>query len=864
MARLKPGLRLLLIGLIGALVMGLVAVIGAGATIRRSFPERSKDLLISGLASDVRVFRDERGIPQIYAQNDLDLMRAQGFVHAQDRFFEMDLRRHVTAGRLAELVGDSPDAIASDRVIRTMGWRRVAEQELPLLNAESRKFLQAYAEGVNSYLKGRSPAQIAMEYTVLDLRLPHYRPAAWTPVDSLAWLKAMAWDLKANYDDELTRARLSATLPTKRIEQLYPTYQSTKNAPTLSAPELAADSKIMKSAGESPKPKATAIPQLGPALTDLGGKAAVVAAHQALSSVPELLGRGAGVGSNAWVVSGSRTANGKPLLANDPHLSPSLPGIWYQVGLHCVQKTPTCTFSVSGFSFSGLPGVIIGHNDKISWGLTNLGADVTDLFLERIVGGRVEYDGKYDDVVARSEVIKVRGGPEQKLIVRSTRHGPLLSDVLPEVRDGGRDVRSNRDQELTYDAALSWTALKPSRTADGIFILNRAKNWADFRKGAEQFSEPSQNMIYADVEGNIGYQAPGRIPVRKGFDGRWPVPGWSSAFSWTGLVPFDELPKALNPADGLIVSANQAVSPAAEPFLTEDWEPGYRAQRIQKQLQNERGITSGQMTALHQDTRNPSAEILVPVLLQIDLSAVPFSRDGQDLLRGWDFSQPADSAPAAYYNAVWRTILRLTFDDELGQDLSASGGERWVAVVNQLLSKPSDPWWDNKATPGVIEGRDEILRQSMIAARVELTRALGKDVSRWKWGSLHRLSLTHPILGGADAPGPLRKLVNRGPFNLAGGPGSVNATFWTAYQGYAVDEVPSMRMVIDLGNFDGSSWVNLTGVSGHTFDKHHLDQSAAWAAGRSYPWPFTLAAVERAAKDRQTLQAEVRSGPGAD
>ncbi|MGL5829703.1 MAG: penicillin acylase family protein, partial [Angustibacter sp.] len=608
-ARLKPALRLLVIGLVSALVISLVAFIGAVVTVRRSLPERSGELTMTGLKQEVRVYRDDRGIPQIYAQNDADLMRAQGFVHAQDRLFEMDLRRHATSGRLAELLGGNEAALKSDRVVRTLGWRRVAEAEFPRLAPETRNLLQAYSDGVNAYMRGKSSAEMSVEYTLLDLRLPKYRIEAWTPVDSLAWLKAMAWDLKANYDDELTRARLAATLPVRRIEQLYPKYRPAENAPILSAAELTVEP---KSATGSPaakiaNPVAAQNPppaELAPVLNSTAGEEVLTAAQSVLQGIPELVGRGAGVGSNSWVLSGKHTATGKPLMANDPHLEPSLPGVWYQIGLHCVAVTPECTFGVSGFSFAGLPGVVIGHNDRVSWGLTNLGADVTDLFLERIVGGRVEYDGEYEDLDQRPEVIKVRGGRERSIVVRSTRHGPLISDVSPPAQDAGRDVTGD-PSDVTYDAALSWTALRPGRAADGLFAINRATNWTSFRKGAQLFGEPAQNMIYADTDGNIGYQTPGRIPIRTGFDGRWPIPGWLSKYSWKGFVEFEDLPAVLNPEDGIIITANQAVSPAASPFLTQDWEPGYRAQRIADALADSTRMTVAQAQKLQLDTENP-------------------------------------------------------------------------------------------------------------------------------------------------------------------------------------------------------------------------------------------------------------------
>ena len=856
-------LRRVAVGLVAAIVViGLVLVLGVTTVVRRSFPERDGTITVPGLTASVTVHRDERGVPQVYADTADDLFTAQGFVHAQDRFFEMDLRRHITAGRLSELVGVSADALAADKVIRTLGWRRVAERELPLLAADTRRYLQAYADGVNAYLVDRAPSEIAAEYTALGIGKPALRIERWTPVDSLAWLKAMAWDLKGNYSDEVTRARLSETLPVARINQLYPPYPAAKRAPILGAGA--------RPAARSAVPPALSRPDVGVQASDRNTPKATPAQHEALAqaeralaAVPALLGRGEGIGSNSWVVAGSLTTTGKPLLANDPHLGLSPPGIWYQMGLHCRTVGPQCPFAVAGYTFSGFPGVIIGHNDRVAWGFTNLAADVTDLYLERIVSDSVERDGSYEKLTTQREVLKVRGSDDVPITVRSTRHGPVVSDVLADTAAAGREALVGGEQDsVTYDVALAWTALTPRRTADAVFAFNTARDWTSFRAAAELFAVPSQNLVYADVDGTIGYQAPGAIPVRNGFDGRWPVPGWQSRFDWQGELPFERLPSRLNPAEGLIVAANQAVTADSRPFLTADWDYGYRSQRIRDLLQRKGSdkLSVADMTAIQLDTRNGMAPTLVPYLLRIKLAGDRFTGEAQDLLRGWDHTQPPDSAAAAYYNAVWRSLLRLGFDDEFAADLAADGGGRWFEVVTRLLERPRDAWWDNRATPGLVESRDEILRQAMVAARIDLTRRLGKDPSRWQWGRLHKLELRHPVLGSDAAPRPVRAMVNRGPWWLGGGAGAVDATRWNAAEGFAVTAAPSMRMVVDLGDLDRSRWVSQTGASGHPFDAHYGDQTDDWAAGRTYPWPFSRAAVEAAGEDELVLEPPTPQG----
>jgi penicillin G amidase len=838
------------VGVAGVLVLALIiGIVYVVRVVHRPFAQVSGSAALAGLSGKVSVMRDDQGVPQVYADTADDLFRAQGYVTAQDRFFEMDFRRHVTAGRLSELVGVDSDALAADKVVRTLGWRRVAEQELPLLSPDTRRYLEDYADGVNAYLRGRSSGSVSLEYVVLGHKVSDYTIEPWTPVDSLSWLKAMAWDLKANYDDEAARAALAQSYPEPRIDELYPTYPFRTNEPILSDSDLATGSP----ATSGPASRRST-PRYLPA-----ERAALHAATVALDAVPALVGQGDGIGSNSWVVDGTHTTTGKPLLANDPHLAPSVPGIWYQMGLHCRQQSPACPFDVAGFTFSGLPGVVIGHNNRVAWGFTNLPADVTDLYLERILGNTYERDGTYVPLTTRVETIKVAGAPDVTITVRSTVHGPIVSDVLDDARRAGRGalVDGKRDPS-DYDVSLAWTALTPGRTADALFALDAAQDWNEFRAAASLFDVPSQNMIYADTSGNIGYQAPGKIPVRRSSTpganpGEWPAEGWDSRFDWTGYVPFTQLPSSFDPPEGMIVAANQAVDDRAEPYLTGDWDYGYRAQRIRNLVQDGDKISPATMGRIQLDDRDPFASTLVPYLLKINLRKDPFTRQAQLLLRGWDFSSGAKSAPAAYYNAVWSNVLRLTFDDELSGDLRADGGSRWYAVVGTLLKDSDNPWWDDKGTPGVIEGRDEILREALVDARADLTKSLGKDPDKWEWGQLHRLELHHPVLGSSSTPGLVRAMFNRGPWSLPGGNGVVDATGWTAYEGYDVDWVPSMRMVVNLADLNQSRWVNLTGASGHAYSKHYVDQTDRWADGRAYIWPFTAGAVRNATADVLTL-----------
>ena len=827
----------------------------AASIIRRPLPSHSGTLDVPGLSADVTVFRDARGVPSIYAETSDDLFLAQGYVHAQDRFFEMDYRRHVTAGRLSELVGDNPDAMAADQVIRTFGWRQVAEAEWELLSPDTQRYLEAYTDGVNAYLETRGPSALGVEYAVLGLQVDVQDPEPWDPIDSVAWLKAMAWDLRGNYDEELERGLAYATVrDVVRVNELFPRYPYETRAPILPSAE-----------GEpEPAPVADLAALDTTGIEDL--ERALAAARDALEAVPHLVGEGDGVGSNSWVVSGEHTESGAPLLANDPHLSISAPGIWMQMGLYCTEVSAACPFSVTGFTFAGFPSVIIGHNAELAWGLTNMGADVTDFFLERVdtEAGTYQRDGEQVPLEVRTETIEVNGGDPVTIEVRSTVHGPIVSDVLELDRlaasptDGAPRGRT--------EVALAWTALEPGRSADAVFMLATATGAEDLAAVAEAFVVPSQNIVYATTGGDIGYQAPGRIPIRARVadgpvpsDGTWARPGWDSRYDWQGYVDPAELPAAQNPPEGFIVAANQAVTDVGVgPYLTSDWDYGFRSQRLRDLITGliADGTPIGVETSrlLQNDTASPFARALVPALVDAPVSD-EFTQEAIDLLREWDGDQGADSAAAAYFAAVWATLLELTFADDLSEELWPDGGGRWLEVVVGLLDDPGNPWWDDRRTINVVESRDEIIARALEAARLELTVELGKEPADWQWGRVHTAAPRHPVLGGDAVPGPVRDLFNPRPLAVPGGGSIVNATAWDAASGsFTVTAAPSMRMVVDLGDLDASTWVTMTGTSGHPGSVHYTDQFATWASGETFPWPFTTTAVEDASVRELTLR----------
>jgi penicillin G amidase len=835
-----------------ALALVLVLLVLAAAVVvvlRRPLPQTSGEIEVPGLSAPVEVLRDEHGIAQVYADTDADLMFAQGFVHAQERFFEMDFRRHVTAGRLSEIFG--PDTLETDRFIRTMGWRRVAEREWALLEPATRDALTAYADGVNAYVADRSPSELATEYSVLGLTGLDYVPEEWQPVDSLAWLKAMAWDLRGNMDAEVDRVLLSLDHTDEEIAALWPAYPYDEHPPIVAGGGVVDGVFEQNASGNATRnPRRPAYPQ--------GVVDALERVQDRLDAMPELVGRGRGIGSNSWVVDGEHSATGMPILANDPHLGISQPGVWMQMGLHCREVSPECTLDTSGFTFSGVPGVIIGHNADIAWGFSNLGPDVTDLFLEQTEGDdRYVRDVRAEPMRVRTETIEVRGEDDVELRVRETVHGPLISDVSPEFATVGANAPTDEPGERGsgYAVALAWTALEPAPTADAILAFNRASDWDEFRAAAADFSVPAQNLVYADREGHIGYQSPGRIPIRPaGNDGTMPVEGWVSANDWTGdYVPFDGLPSVLDPDEGYIATANQAVIGEDYPFrLTEDWDYGYRSTRIRDLLEAEGELSVEEMAELQLDSLNPMAETLVPYLLDVERLPSPYYRNAQNLFRGWDFTSPADSAAAAYFNVVWRTLLEKAFHDDLRRRTWPDGGDRWFRVVAEMLTEPGGPWWDDATTDDTVETRDDILRAALIEARDEMTRRQSRDPRLWEWGRLHRMNLRNATLGESGIAA-VERLFNRTGWEVGGGSAVVDATSWDAVEGFEVTAAPSMRMVVSLADWDESRWINLTGVSGHPASAHYSDQTELFVDGETLPWAWSRGAVEEAVEDRLVL-----------
>jgi penicillin amidase len=827
---------------------GLTSV--AIANVRKSFPETSGRLMVSGLKGQVEVLRDSYGVPHIYADNPEDLFAAQGYVHAQDRFYEMDFRRHLAAGRLSELFGASQ--FETDAYIRTLGWRRVAEQELALLAPSTRRYLDAYAAGVNTYLAGRTAADLSLEYSVLRLQGLRYTPEPWTAVDSVAWLKVMAWDLGSNLAQETDRTIIAGRVGAWRAADLYPTYPLEDDfAPIVRRGDVvgkAFDPTARRSSAR-PLPDELSDDQLQRATSALEGIAKI---NQAIPRVLSSDSLDAGTGSNSWAVAGSHTESGKAILSNDPHLATSIPSPLTQVGLHCRTLSEACPFDVSGFGMASMPGVVIGKNTKIAWGLTTSYLDVQDLYLEDVRGDTVREGNTFVPLRVITEEIRVHGEEQPRTLrIRSSRHGPLLSDVDQRLQQ----VSASRSAPSTaqYAVALSWTALQPGRSMDALLAIDQAQNFAEFRGAAALLSAPSQNLIYADTNGNIGYQLSGAAPLRSKGDGTKPSPGWDENYNWDGNIPFAKLPYVYNPPSGYLVAANQHVIGSQYPYpLGSTFSYGWRSQEIIDILRDAPPLNLDSAEQIFYDDTIRVAADLVPILLKIKVPD-PWVGEGQRTLVGWDYSATKDSAAAAYFNVICHNIFKLTFRDELPEeDLWPTGGDRWYAVLTILIEQARNPWWDDVRTPDKIETRDDILLAAMTNARKEITSLMARDTDQWQWGKLHTVRLQNPTLGRSGIK-PIENLFNRGRYQIGGGPAVVNAMSFDDRRGYAVTAGPAMRMLIDLGDLDASRWVNQSGVSGHAFHRHYDDQTELWANQRLWPFVSSRAAIDARTTTRQEL-----------
>lgn len=807
--RLRRALRVLKWVAAGLGALALLLALAGVWMVRRSWPQVSGDVAARPLQAPVEVIRDEWGVAHIYAQNPHDLFFAQGFVQAQDRMWALEFNRRLGNGRLSEFLG--ADTIPLDRFTRVLGLRRAAQRDWDRMEGEDRDAMNAFAEGINAYLDANRGA-LAVEFSIFGVT-----PEPWTPVDSLVVVKLMSWVLSENASIQISRARIIAKSQEEVAKQLLPAYDP--GGPVI-------------------------IPQ---------GTDEYRGLLQGIKSVARTLGTGGPTkGSNAWVVAGSRSATGRPLLGNDTHLDLFLPSVWYANGLH------GGGYEVVGHSLAGAPGVSMGHNQRIAWGLTDLVADVQDFYVERLDNEAdprsYESRGEWLPLRFEEERINVKGAEPVVLRVGHTNHGPLVNNWLRRFKD-------------TRPLALAWAAGDSDGLIDSLLALNRAGNWDEFRRALGLWNGPNLSFVYADVEGNIGFQAVGRIPVRApGDQGIVPVPGWTGEFDWRGYIPFEGLPHVFNPAGAFVVTANQ--KPVADDYpyqLGYEFADPYRAIRLNQLLSANGRVSVADAEAMMGDTHHLPAEGLRPRLLATRPSNDLEAR-ALDELRGWNLKCDPDQVGAAVYQVWYRFLVEETVKDELGPELTNEYMEHyWIhgPVMLKLMGEGTSGLFDDTSTPQP-ETRDDITRRSLSAAVAWLSQRYGPDPKAWAWGRMHTLHVRHRPFGMTEIP-VLSRLFSYGPVPAPGCDRfTVNATWFTwddPERPYAADAGASQRIIMDTDDWDRSVAVNSTGQSELLFHAHREDQTDMWQGLKYHPLLFTRRAVE--AKAAATLRL-VPAGAAAE
>jgi penicillin amidase len=799
------------------------ATLGAISGVRQRFlPKIKGSYKLVGLEQEVEVIRDKWGVPHLYAQNELDLLFAQGFVQAQDRLWQMEFNRRLPAGQLAEIAGSA--ALPIDKFMRRIGLARQVETELKTLEPEDLKLLEAYSAGVNAFIQlGKLP---------LEFLFLRFKPNQWQPRDSLLWGKMMSWSLAQNWEQEFLRAKLVERVGPEiaaHIESLYaPGY------PLVVSSEI--DYKQVSDLAEE-------------VLTEF-------------NRLRELTGLGAsGNGSNNWVIAGNRTTTGKPLLANDPHLANQMPGVWYNMHLHC----PAAGLDVIGASLPATPYILIGHNQHLAWGMTNVMADNQDLFVEKVDrfdAQRYLYKGQWRKMEIVEERIKVKGQADVIEKVACTVHGPLINGLLGQAKNVVPSADSNSDaqnwplesQVGNLSIALGWTG-QLFGTKWLPRNLNKARNWPEFRESLRAFDGTPQNFVYADVEGNIGYQMAGLLPKRPKTASLLPVPGWKGDYDWRGKLEFDQLPTLFNPPNGFIVTANNKVVGDDYPhYITHEWMPGYRAARIRQLITAKPKLSLEDCCAMQADVYSEPGYKLAKILGQRLTTPDPKQSQALDYLLGWDGFLKVDSVAATLYEAVINRLLYQVFGPLAGELIEPYLGNSLTGIspMNALTGRaiPMILRWLEQDDSRILGGKTawpQALAKALDQALERLEKTLGTDMSEWQWGRIHQASWPH-VLGQVK---PLDKIFNRGPYPVGGDAETIFAAAFVPVRQLnaktfkALGWTSSFRQVVDLSELDRSVMSNSHGQAGTPFSHHYTDQINNWLHARQHPAIFNRADLKK-------------------
>lgn len=818
--RRRWALRLLILTALAGLGLAIAGWVALG----RSVAPLEGSLAVPGLGAPVEILFDAHAVPHIYARDVEDVWFATGYLHARERLWQMELYRRAAGGRLSEILG--PTTLRLDKRFVGLGMRRAANEEWQTATPLVRSALERYSAGVNAAVAAMGRWRRPPEFLALGVE-----PEPWTPADSLAVARLMAWRLAENRWGEFVRGRLTTAVGAAEANRLM---------------------------GELPEAAPAILDVLGtpaPEPTPLGsqasrGAALPVARQTPPPALPGLswldVATRAG-GSNSWVVGPSRSATGRPLLANDPHLAVEMPSLWYEV--HQVAGG----LDVSGVTLPSGPFVIIGHNQRIAWGLTNTGADVQDFYVEDVDMASKTYSYRGQRLPLSSTVIElgVRGARAERYEYYSTRHGPLL--FTETEWETPPDLASMSGRVSPRPMALRWDTR--GETAGAFEAINRAGNWQEFLAGVRRFAAPSQNFVYADVDGHIGYATSGRLPIRSGGDGGTPARGWTGEQDWVGAMPAEQLPAMLDPPSAYIVTANAEIDRRVP--MTRDWTAPFRTMRILQRLTSTPRMDIAAMTATQLDVRSAAADPLLAAVEAASRSprlarAEPDAKVGIERLRLWD--RQVDGRPVVtLYQAFVRALWMRTFADELGDEVATTlfeygASERYVGLY-QIIGDPDSRWWNDIATIDRRETRDDMVMLAAADAVMHLRGKFGAETN-WAWDRIHSVHFRHPLGAGGFA---LNWFFSRGPVPQPGDSWTVRKASVNDRAPYTTVDLASYRQVLDVGNWDQSLVVNTTGQSGHPRSPHYFDQNTLWANGQYRTMPFSRAAVEKARVSRLLL-----------
>lgn len=797
--------KILLGVVITVAIVALAGVILAYLLITKSFPKTDGAVSVAGLNSEVHLYRDEYGVPHIVAPSEEEAYFAVGFVHAQDRLWQMELMRRAGMGRLAEVLGES--ALKIDKMFRTLGLWKHTHTLSAQLDAHSRKLLERYAAGVNTVIeshKGKYP----IEFDVLNIA-----PEPWQVEHTILISRLMGWELNHARWVDVLLAELVERFGEAKAAEIFPYWD--EDAPLI-IPDKMSGRKITAA--------------LEPLLE-------ADVAYRSLLGAPAFSG-----GSNAWVVSGSKSVTGKPILANDPHLILTSPARWYE--LHVIAPG----LDVAGASLAGVPFVVIGRNRNIAWGVTNAMVDDEDFYVEEVDSlehpTRYRFNDSWRPVGREVDTILVRDGEPVFLTVYRTHRGPIVNRFEPTT------------QFATSLISMRWTGHEVSNEAKAFYLINKAGNWREFREALRHFALPAQNFVYADVDGNIGYRTGGLLPLRRTKGPTLPYPGSTDEFDWKGFVPFERMPELVNPPEGFIVTANNKIISNAYPYhISHHWEPPWRAERINELLRGQEKFSVEDFQRMQADVESPHAKEIVPLILQAyekKGSVSAGTAEALTYLRNWDYRMRREDVATSVFQSFFLNVVRNTFRDEMGERLAAlydTLASIPMTVTTRLLKEGTSSWFDNINTPQH-ETRDDIIRQSFEGALSDLKALLGGELKEWQWGRLHKVEFGH-VFGDVAV---LKSMFTVGPFQTPGSHSTVWKGDFRLAKPFINHVGPSTRQIFDLADPNNTRAVTPPGQSGQVYHRHYQDQITLWLEGAYRTMPMDREHFERTAKYHLVLQ----------